>query len=344
MAKSSDESAMSYDDFRDVIRTGDYLPLYLFCGEETFLLEFCIDELKKNLINPAFEDFNYKRYNEAPDFESASSFIFSLPLMSEKKLVVFNDCSLFNNQLPEKARWAEMFSNLPQYAVVIVRETAAPAPTKKRAVPVRTSDVKTAVTGAAQTVNFKYLSDDRLRSWLMRGAAGKGKSLSAQNARYIVSELGRSMITLRTELEKIAAKCEGNEITRADIDSVIIKPLTATVFKLIDALCSSRRDLAFSHVAELRAMQADTGPLMGAITTQILSIHKAKVLLSGSMSASDVKKTLGGGFKADKLVSNASKVPLSYIENIIHFLKETDRGLKVGEKEVWTQLDLLVAL
>ena len=90
---------MNYDEFRSVLKNKDFTPLYFFTGEEDFLQTFCLSEVKKAIIDPSFEDFNYKCYIEAPSFEDADSFINALPLMSEKKLVVFNCCNLFAQSL-----------------------------------------------------------------------------------------------------------------------------------------------------------------------------------------------------------------------------------------------------
>ncbi len=329
-------TAKTYDDFRSQIKSGDLSQLYLFTGEEDFLLEFCVAETKKALINPSFEDFNYKCYTEAPSFEDASSFISALPLMSERKLVVFNECALFGKMLPEKSRWAELFLSLPKYAVVIVRESRE---TKGAA-----TEVKKAVTDAAQTVTFGFMPDQRLRPWLVKLAARKGKSLSPQNAAYIISSVGRSMTLLRAETEKIAAKAEEFEITKRDIDSVIIKPLTASVFRLTDAIFSSRRDLAYASAASLRASKQEPAAIVSIIASQTLMVYKAKLLMTGRRSIGEVKKALGGGFKADKAVSNASKVTLLQLENLIHFLTRADMNIKTGAMDAWCAVDLVIAL
>ena len=329
---------MTYDDFRARLKDGDHNRLYLFSGPETFLQEFCAEELKKSLIDPSFEDFNYKCYLEAPAFDDVNSFIAALPLMSEKKLVIFNNCALFERKLSEKARWAEMFSSLPPYVVCVVRETDAFSKEKTAQ-----TEVKKAVVGCGQSVVFDYLPDVRLRPWLMKAAAVKGKSLSQQNAAYIISSVGRSMTVLRAEIEKISAKAQEFEITRQDIDSVIIKPLTETVFKLIDALLASRSDLCYASIAKLYTMESEPIAALSTIASQVLKIYTAKLYLSSSMSVAEVKKKLGGGYGADKAVSNASKTTEVKLERMISFLQDAEKSIKNGEKNAWVVLDLLAA-
>ncbi|MCD8048124.1 MAG: DNA polymerase III subunit delta [Clostridia bacterium] len=326
---------ITYDDFRALLKSGDLTNLYLFIGEEVFLQEFCVTGAKKALIDPAFADFNCKEYIELPSFDDASSFISALPLMSAKKLVVFNNCALFERKISEKSRWAELFSNLPSYVTVIIRENGE----SKGAA----TEIKKAVTKMAVTVDFKLLTAERLRPWLVKLFASKGKSISSQNASYIVSSVGRSMTTLRTEAEKIVAKSENFEISRRDIDSVIIKPLTETVFKLIDALFSSRPDLCYKILSTLRQTNQEPVAVISVIASQTLVIYKAKLMLTGHKSISEVKKALGGGFSTDKAVDNASKVPLTQIEALICALRKADFDTKNGIMDPWCALDLIIA-
>ncbi len=326
---------MTYDDFRAALKTGGISNLYLFTGEETYLQEFCLSSAKKALIDPAFADFNFKQYIEAPPFEDAASFINSVPLMSPKKLVIFNNCALFKNKLADKKRWAELFLSLPSYAVVIIRETEE----SKGAA----TDVKKAVMKAAAHVEFKYLPEARLRPWLIKAAASRGKSLSAANASYIIASVGRSMTVLHAEAEKITAKAEEFEITKKDIDSVIIKPLTETVFKLIDAIFTSRPDLCYKIILNLRRQNQEPGAIISVIASQILVIYKAKLMMEKDTGIAEVKKALGGSFKADKAVGNASKKTGLHIEHMIHTLKKAELDTKTGQMDPWCALDLIIA-
>ena len=116
---------MTYDEFRTKLRQKDLTQLYYFTGKEDFLQVFSLTAAKDILIEPSFEDFNYKCYIEQPTFEEADTFINAFPLMSERKLVVFNNCKLFHTSLPEKNKWEELLSHLPDYVVVLIRDAVA---------------------------------------------------------------------------------------------------------------------------------------------------------------------------------------------------------------------------
>ena len=45
---------MTYEEFRSSIKDGKISPLYIFEGQEDFLIEFCLGELKKALVKVPF--------------------------------------------------------------------------------------------------------------------------------------------------------------------------------------------------------------------------------------------------------------------------------------------------
>ncbi len=328
---------MTYDEFRTVLKNKETTPLYIFSGEEDFLSSFCLTEAKNSIINPAFEDFNYKCYIEPPSFEDVDSFINALPLMSDKKLVIFNNCKLFSNSLSQKAKWENLFSSLPDYQVCIIREDLSEKGKKGSA-------VEQAALKHGTRVNFDYLPEARLRPWLMKIAASKGKVLTDKDALYIIKNLGQSMTLLKSEIEKIIAKSQDAQITRSDIDAVIRSVIDESVFNLIDSVIYKRRENAFSTLSLLEKDGTDAVSVIALFASQILSIYKAKLMMTQKMSISEVKKAISHNpYAADKLVQKASKVTLGDIEKIIALLTDAEYKIKNGLIDARTAFDLIIA-
>ena len=62
--------------------------LYIFFGEETFLLEHYLGSLKKLVLDALTESFNYHRFNtETFDLTAFSEAVENLPMMAERTLV-----------------------------------------------------------------------------------------------------------------------------------------------------------------------------------------------------------------------------------------------------------------
>ena len=88
--------------------------LYFFYGEETFLLSYHLDRLKKLILDPVTESFNFHRFTEETwsmtDFADALEM---LPMMAEKTMVQVDDVELFKLPEDERNRLAEIFRDMP---------------------------------------------------------------------------------------------------------------------------------------------------------------------------------------------------------------------------------------
>ena len=68
---------------------------YLFYGEESYLREYYLGEIKKKLIPAGFEEFNY-HVLEGKDLtaQSLTEMAETMPMMAERTLIVVTDCWL----------------------------------------------------------------------------------------------------------------------------------------------------------------------------------------------------------------------------------------------------------
>ena len=328
---------MTYDEFRTLLKKHELSGLYYFTGKEDFLQVFSLSGAKDTLIDPSIADFNYKCYIEQPTFEEADTFINAFPLMSDIKLVVFNNCKLFHTSLPEKNKWEELFSNLPEYVVVLIRDIMAEKGKKG-------TTVEQVVRKTGTEVVCDFLPEARLRPWLMKIAASQGKSISDRDATYIIKNLGQSMTLLKSEMDKICAKAEDFAITRADIDSVIRNVLVESVFTLIDSVIYKRRDIAFDTLANLEQLKIEPVSIIPTFADQVLGVYKAKLMMTQKMSLNEIKQTISRNpYVADKMVQKASKITIEDLETLIKMLTDAEYKSKNGLGDTWDELYMIVA-
>ena len=107
--------------------------LYIFFGEETFLLEHYLGSLKKLVLDALTESFNYHRFNtETFDLTAFSEAVENLPMMAERTLVQVEDIDLFKMNEADRDRIAAVLSDIPEYCVVVFVYTACPWKPDKR--------------------------------------------------------------------------------------------------------------------------------------------------------------------------------------------------------------------
>lgn len=328
---------MTYEEFRSSIKDGKISPLYIFEGQEDFLIEFCLGELKKALVEPWSEMMNFKSYAELPPFSEAQDFMETLPVMSDRKFLIFRKCGLFSGNIKNKAQWEALFSSVPDFCCVVIWE---PSPDKgKKASSVQ----KSAQNGGAVTVEFPLRTESVLKSWVIKNAAASGKTIDQKNALYLVNSLERRMRPIKTELEKIISFSKSPQITREDIDSVIVKPAMENVFGLIDAIFEGRREICYNLLYALRSLKQEPVNILSLLSGQLITIYKAKLLLLEGKSHSQTVSILGGGYGAEKSTRKAEKIKVQNIQTLISLCWESDKNIKQGKISGWAALETIIA-
>ena len=85
------------------LKSGDFARLYVFHGEERYLLEHYLGLLRKKLLDGPAEDFNYHRFPQgAVDLQALTDAVEAVPMMAERTLVQVDDYDL--SKLSEAGR------------------------------------------------------------------------------------------------------------------------------------------------------------------------------------------------------------------------------------------------
>lgn len=327
---------MYYEQLKQSIKEGNIAPLYIFEGQEDYLIEYSIGEIKKKLIEPWAEMMNYQSYNELPNVSEAGDFIETLPVMSERKLLVLRKCGLFTGNIKNKAQWEKILSEVAPFNCVIIWEDL-PEKGKKQ------NTVRKAAEEKATVVSFPLQSEALLRQWLSNIAKKSGKTIDSRAAQYLIASLGRKMQPMKIEFEKIIAYSKNTQITREDIDAVIVKPVFENVFNLIDAIFDGKRELSYSLIYKLRSQKAEPVELISLLSGQLITIYKAKLYLLEGLSRSAAASKLGGGYGAEKCAQKAEKIKLENIRGLISLCFESDKNIKQGRMDAWTALEMIIA-
>ena len=328
---------MYYEELRSTIKEKKIAPLYIFEGAEEYLIEFCLGELKKALVEEWSEMMNFKSFTELPPVNEAEDFMETLPVMSERKLVIFRKCGLFSGNIKNRSQWEKILNNVADFNCVVIWEP--PAERGKKSGPVR----KAAEKGGAVTVEFPLQTEAKLKTWVAKIAASSGKTIDAKNASYLINALGCNMLSIKTEFEKIISFSSSPQITKEDIDSVIIKSVTKNVYALIDAIFDGRREICYSLLHTLRTQKEEPVSILSRLSSQLLMIYKAKVHLLAGYSHSAVVSLLGGVFPADKCARKAEKLKLENIQMLVFLCCEGDRKIKQGLIGGWAALETIIA-
>ncbi len=115
--KKTDNS--EYEALRSAISNGQLGKLYIFYGEERYLLENYLTQIRKALIGDDFLEFNYKRFAAPVSIDELAAACDMLPAFAERTLIEVNDFDIFKAGDEVKQKLIDLISDLPDYVCLI---------------------------------------------------------------------------------------------------------------------------------------------------------------------------------------------------------------------------------
>jgi DNA polymerase-3 subunit delta len=320
------------------IRSKQPEQLYIFHGEEAFLLHHYLGQLHKVILDEVTESFNYHRFNnenfELRDFSDA---VENLPMMAERTLVQVDNIDFFKFSEDDRVKIIDILSDIPDYCtVVLVYDTVEFKPDKRHK---KLWDLLS----KAQIVEFAKQSQRDLVSWITRHFAAKGKHIPQDLCMYLLELTDGTMTSLKSEIEKIAAFSGAGTICREDIDAVTEPVLDAVVFRMTDFLGARQYGPAMDTLQKLLKMQQEPIAILGAIGNFLRRMGTARTLLDHGGATSELMKLYGlSDYAARKIMNSARQFPSEFFKKAMTLVLETDRQMKTSYDDPNRLLELLI--
>ncbi|MBR2452436.1 MAG: DNA polymerase III subunit delta [Clostridia bacterium] len=273
---------MEIRDLDREISAGKIGRLYFFYGQEQFLLENKIKAIKKRIVEPDFEEFNFVKIEgkkiTAREIENQ---VLSVPVMAERKMVVVSKSGIFGNaKAKDFAEVCELISSLPEYITLIFTEEEFDKKKEKNLDTVKKN---------GSVVKFDLLSPKQLEIWLEKMFEERGKTVLSKDISRMIEIVGQSMARLFNEFEKLVGFATDREkITAQDIESVVSKSLEARVFDLIDDIAEGRQKKVLEGLGLLRAAGENPATILSLVASRMGELLMVKQLLEDRVSADNI--------------------------------------------------------
>lgn len=106
-------------------------------------------------------------------------------------------------------------------------------------------------------------SERDLVAWIQRHFKAHEKWADDPALQYLIFLTDGTMTTLAGEIEKVASYAKGQEITKGDMDAVVIPALSAQTFDISNAITDGNYDAALRKLQDLYAMQTEPILILG---------------------------------------------------------------------------------
>ena len=337
MAKKTVPSGLP--ELKQHIKNKDLGRLYVFHGEEVFLLNHYLGQMKKLLLDELTESFNYTRLtNETFDMQTFADAVEAMPMMAEATFFQVDDVDFFKFAESERNKMGEILSDIPEWCTVLFTYETAPWKPDKRF-----KKLWEAVEDNALIVEFQKQEQRDLVAWIQRHFLARKKRISGDLCVYLIEITGGTMTALSGEIDKISAYSGADEIKKSDIDAVTEPVLDAVVFQMTDLLSAGRYDQAFSKLQQLLKMQEEPIAILGAVGGHFRRLGTARTLLDNGRNASDLQKLYGiPDFVARKAMEAARRFKPEFLRRAANLVLETDYKMKTSFDDNERLLELLI--
>jgi DNA polymerase-3 subunit delta len=320
------------------MKVGQPANLYIFHGEEMFLLHHYLELLKRTVLDELTESFNYHRFtNETFELRNFADAVENLPMMAERTLVQVDDVDIFKLNEDLREKMVDVLFDIPEYCtVVFTYETVTWKPDK------RLKKLWDAVS-RGQIVEFAKQNQRDLITWMQRHFAVHKKAIAPELCAYLIDITDGTMTSLAGEIKKIAAFSGANTICKADIDAVTEPVLDAVVFRMTDQLGAGDYGEALQTLQKLLKMQQEPIAILGAIGGHFRRLSTARTLLDHGKNYTELQKLYNlTDYPAKKAMDASRRFSQTFCTRAAELILETDYKMKTSFDDQDRLLEMLI--
>lgn len=337
--------------------------IYLFHGDEPFLIDYYVGELKKLILGEANDSLNLSIFENSVDIDLIFDACDTYPVFGERKLVIVKNSGLFysksmkstNNSgnedttededtKPEKdapprnksqEALIEYIPDIPETTCLVFIENQ----TDKRL------KIYKQVVAHGLSLEFNRNKPAELVPWVIKGMKSLGKMISLDAAHYLVAISEPDMYTLRNEIFKLASYSgERKEITQEDVKLMAIPTIKSVIFDLLDAVAKKDTSGALNILNEIIELKEPEQKILAMLSKQTGEILKLKLLMEDRASQTQINQYFQGKhpYALKMMTEQAARMDVKYLRNIIKQCMEAETDYKKGLIEPKLALELLL--
>jgi DNA polymerase-3 subunit delta len=273
-----------YDDLIRGLKQGKILPVYLFFGDEEFLIQECLALIIAKTVDPGSRDFNFDTvYCKGTPGAEIVNLCQTLPFMAERRLVIAKEIETLKAADLEAVT---AYVRDPSPAACLVMIANQPRFDKKAVI--------SAVESHGAVTRFFTLLDRELLSWIEGRVRARGLTIQREAAQYVHQTIGSDLQAVNNELQKVLIAVKDRKtITFEDVKAVVGDFREYTPFDLAEAVGKKDRETAFRILARLVQEGEQPVGLLGSMAWNFRRLLRAKSLEAAGMGYDEIKRKLG---------------------------------------------------
>ncbi|MFO0683455.1 MAG: DNA polymerase III subunit delta [Sandaracinus sp.] len=305
-------------------RRGEWEPVVVLVGGETFLIERAVRLLRKASVGDGPRGFNDDLFHGSGlAGAKVAAAARTLPMMARSRFVLVRGA--------QDAQAAELDA--------LAGYVADPSPSTCFVITAEKIDGKTKLAKAAKA-SKAWLSVEPLKGGLLerfatgeakrRGHAFEGPALAA-----LLDATGNDLAAIDDAIERLSLYVgEGHAITKDAVEATVTRVRVDSIWALVDAIAQKRTKVAMEATLSMLGDREPALRILAMVARQVRMVAKMKSGLESGLSPADAVKAAGAPpFKARELGDSARKFSDADLRRALVLLRDADVALKGSKRE-----------
>lgn len=331
---------LKFQDFYKAAGSKKASPVYLFAGEESYLIDLCLGKTEKQLGS---DDLNKEVFYAAES--SAEDILYALqtlPFLSECRIIIVKGVN--------KMRAADAEA-LTGYLANVVDTSSLillyQGNYKKETVSKRKELInKCSVSKNCIAVDCRKQYENEVKDFIKSEFAGKGKNVSFDVINRIVEENGTDLLNISNEIEKLAlfAGKDKKSVSVEDIEKISGYTKEVNIYTLASEVEARNIKKAMFVLEKLLSEGEDPVMILSNLTSAVRKMLNAKSMLeeqgmdnSETASALRIHNYFAGAFFA-----NLKKHDIKKLKAALKVILKADTAIKTGSSDAVSSLEKII--
>ena len=221
----AEKSEMTYAEARRLLRPETLSPCYLVYGAERFFVDKILSWFLEKGINPELRDFNCNRFEgEKSQIKEVLLIARSSPMAGPRRIIVLESV----DKVVDPDEYLLHYLAAPVLSTTIIFVAEKPDMRTKLFLKLKKQ---------ATLIHCQPLWDNEIPSYIWQEAKRRGILLSEDSVLFLKEHLGKNLLLIQTELDKLSIHSGKEEVSLDTVAQVISGEREHTIFELLDAVC-----------------------------------------------------------------------------------------------------------
>ena len=250
----------------------------------------------------------------------------TMNLFADKKVIIIENAYIFGSSSDQKIsdRFLEYFNTFNSSTYIIFELNVDKVDSRKK--------ITKKISELEKVFEVKKLETNDLFQIIEKRFKDNNYTISTELINYLVSLLNDNYENINNELDKIfLLGKEDKNITKEDLDGLIIPSLDDDIFSLIDAITNKDKNKSIKLYQEFINRNEDMIKIIYLLASKYRLMLQVRLLSDRGYLESDIAKTMQiHPYRAKMVLREAYKYELGNLIKILKELDYLDRDIKLG--------------